>query len=80
MSDIKLNSGPGFVAQVEQTPFSHPEWFKKTRDEAESKGFKHFRFSIHPINMDLALIEGWVQQPECEGSQRWSLNAIFKEK
>lgn len=73
MIDRPVIVEPGFIAQVDQTPFSHPEWFKRMRQEAEAKGFSHFRLSVHPHNIDLALFEAWIVIPECEGSQRWSL-------
>lgn len=64
---------PRYVAQVEQTPFAHPDWFIAKRAEAESDGCTFFRFSVHPDNMGIALIEGWEKQPADQGEIRFMI-------
>ncbi len=64
---------PFFVAQVEQEPSNHSDWFNRRTDDAEKEGGVFFRYSVHPDNERLVLVEAWSSRPDEQGDQRWSL-------
>lgn len=69
--EIDVNAEPIFIAQIEQDPSLHRAWFMKRTDEAEEIGCMFGRYSVHPDNERLALIEAWTERPEDQGEVRW---------
>lgn len=52
------------------------KWFRDRAQEAHEKhGCTAFRYSIHDDIPGLILIEGWTEQPDEYGQQRWQLTA-----
>jgi hypothetical protein len=66
---------PIFIAQIEQDPDQHMQWFSKCTDEAKLKGCTFGRYSVHPDNERIALVEAWTEAPDDQGQQRWMLTA-----
>jgi hypothetical protein len=66
-------SDPIYIAQT-WTSHDHQQWWLQRRDEAVQKGATFFRFSYHPDNPNLLLIEGWASQPKDQGEVRWQLS------
>lgn len=66
-----MGKEPKYVAQVKQTPFLHPDWLIAERKKAENEGCTFFRYTVHPTDMDVALIEGWEEFTEDLGSPRF---------
>ena len=48
-------------------------WFRAAADEARSEGAPFLRFSHHPVNTSILLVEGWVARPDDMGDPRFAL-------
>jgi invasion protein IalB len=70
-----MTAEPIFIAQIEQDPSLHRAWFDACTQQAKQKGCTFGRYSVHEDNERLALAEGWVDRPDAQGEQRWSLVA-----
>lgn len=49
------------------------DWFEAAAREAREEGMTFFRYSYHPDNPCLLLIEGWRGRPKDQGDIRWQL-------
>ena len=50
-------------------------WFQQCAREAVDEGCVWQRYSIHPDDDNLTLVEGWNKKPAHEGEQRWQMTA-----
>lgn len=66
-------SEPKYIRQVHQDPSLHRVWFEKCTAEAQAEGCTFGRYSTHPDDEHLALVEGWVDRPDDQGDTRWQL-------
>lgn len=62
---------PIFIRRVEQDHDLHRGWMEKCLEESKAQGCVFGRFSIHPDNNRLALVEAWAETPEDQGDVRW---------
>lgn len=66
---------PKYVVQTVQNPDDHVQWFSDHAFKARDEGCTHARFSVHPHDERMALVEAWVTRPDDEGAQRWQFEA-----
>lgn len=64
---------PDFIAQVQQDPALHREWWKVRAAEASNAGCTFARCAYHPQDATIALFEGWKVRPDDQGEPRWQL-------
>ncbi|QIG74577.1 hypothetical protein EVC10_069 [Rhizobium phage RHph_Y25] len=64
---------PEYIRQVHQDPSLHRAWFEECGAEAKAEGCTFGRYSTHPDDEQLALVEGWTQRPNDQGEIRWQL-------
>jgi hypothetical protein len=50
-------------------------WFRQQATEAQKQGVKFCRYSLDGGGKGL-LFEGWKEQPEDQGEQRWSFAVV----
>lgn len=69
-------SEPFYIRQSGETRTfeEQMQWFKQCAEEAKSEGAQLCRFSRHPDDVNLLLVEGWRERvvPD-QGPIRWSL-------
>lgn len=68
-------SEPFYIRQSHEnrTPEQAKEWFHQCAEEAKSEGAQLCRFSHHPNDKTLLLVEGWKEKYVADqGPLRWS--------
>ena len=69
-------SEPTYIRQVHQDPDRHRDWFDSCAADMKVEGVSFARYSVHPQDEQLALVEGWQEKvvPD-QGEPRWSFAA-----
>ena len=69
---------PFYIAQTAEPHVAGGRmvWFEERAAEAKAQGAQLCRFTVHPDNPDLLLVEGWREKhvPD-RGDPRWQLTA-----
>ena len=72
---------PEYLAQTadfaDRTPDERRQWFQMRAGDAHRKGMTWLRFTVdHADNPTMALVEGWIVQPEDDGEPRWQMTTV----
>lgn len=68
-----VNEEPDYIAQTYQNHLTHMSWYNLRKREAQREGCTFFRYSYHPQDIWIALIEGWKKQPADQGEPRFQI-------
>lgn len=63
---------PSYIRLAEQDPALHRGWFESCSREAKVDGCTFGRFTVHPNNERMALVEGWIDKPDNQGEPRFA--------
>lgn len=66
-------SDPFYIRQTAEPmePDKQRAWFQACADEAKAAGATWCRFSVHPQDARILLVEGWKHRPSHEGELRF---------
>jgi hypothetical protein len=67
---------PTYIAMGKSSTFAgKQDWWKERELEAIKEGCDFFRYSVHPDDACLILIEGWKGWPDDQGEPRWFMTS-----
>ncbi len=70
--DGKENREPRYIAMGQGYTFAEKQyWWQMRQADAVEEGCDFFRYSVHPGDPCLILLEGWKGWPDNQGDPRW---------
>lgn len=70
-------TAPIYIAMGHGSTFMEKQkWWTARQSEAVEEGCDFFRYSVHPNDPRLILIEGWKGWPDDQGEPRWFMTKL----